>query len=260
VRIGAVLSPVPDWTAVAAAARVADEAGLDSIGLWSHYHSGKPEWAYVSGWTPYGAFAAMTKRIRLVPMVLNNLHYQPGVIAKESSMLALMSGDRFELAIGAGDWPDSYAAWGERFPERDERLARLVETITAVRQIWKGEPVTWGGAHVRLDGATSTPAPAATPRVVIGVAKSVRTARATVDVADEFNLYAEASVVSDVRELVAESGRQIGLSLFFDWSWDNWPADAAAVLNPWRDHGIDRFFISIGGNDMTQRIELLARL
>jgi alkanesulfonate monooxygenase SsuD/methylene tetrahydromethanopterin reductase-like flavin-dependent oxidoreductase (luciferase family) len=193
-------------------------------------------------------------------MVLNNLHYQPGVLAKESSMLSLVSGGRFELAIGAGDWPESYAAWGEPFPERDERLGRLGETVGALREIWTGEPVTTEGKFVRLEGATSTPAPSVPPRVVIGVAGSRRTAKATVDLADEFNIYADEAVLADVRQLIADSGRTIDVSIFMDWSWDNWPADPAAVLEPWRAEGIDRFFVSVGWFDMAARVSELAAL
>ena len=259
-RLGAVLAPTGDWQQILDGARGADEAGLDAIGLWCHYHSAKPEWAHANGWSLYGALAALTTRVRLVPMVLNNLHYQPGVLAKESSMLSLISGGRFELAIGAGDWPDSYAAWGEPFPERDARVIRLAETVSALREIWRGEPVTTNGDYVRLDGATSTPAPAEPPRVVIGVANSMRTARATVGVADEFNIYADDKVLADVRVLIAESGRHVDISMFFDWSWDNWPAEPAALLDPWREKGIDRFFISVGWFDMAERATELAAL
>jgi alkanesulfonate monooxygenase SsuD/methylene tetrahydromethanopterin reductase-like flavin-dependent oxidoreductase (luciferase family) len=259
-RIGAILAPTGDWKVIADGARAADAAGLDAVGLWCHYHSAKPEWAHANGWSLYGALAAITERVRLVPMVLNNLHYQPGVLAKESSMLSLLSGGRFELAIGAGDWPESYAAWGEPYPERDERIGRLAETVSALRLLWKGEPVTSDGTYLHLDSATSTPAPAEPPRVVVGVGNSRRTARATLTVADEFNIYADEKLLADLRELIAASDREVAISTFFDWSWDNWPADPAAVLAPWRELGVGRVFVSIGWFDMAARAEELAAL
>ncbi len=42
-RIGAILSPVADAARVLEAARAADDLGLDAVGLWDHYHSGRPE-------------------------------------------------------------------------------------------------------------------------------------------------------------------------------------------------------------------------
>ena len=124
-RIGAVLSPVDDWQRVVEGARAADELGFDSVSFWDHYHSPRPEWGYVCGWAAYGYLAAVTRDVRFVSMVLNALHYQLGVLAKESSMLSIASGGRFELGIGAGDWPESFAAWGHNFPSAVERLARL---------------------------------------------------------------------------------------------------------------------------------------
>src|SRR5918997_2007056 len=126
-RIAPLLTPVADWSAILEAARSADERGIDAVGFWDHYHSGQPDWAYVCGWSAMGAVAAATRHVKLLPMVINNLHYEPGVLAKESSVLDLASGGRFELGIGAGDWPTSFAAWGRPYPAVDERLDRLAE-------------------------------------------------------------------------------------------------------------------------------------
>ena len=50
-EIGAVLSPIADWPTVAAGVRAAVVAGLDAIGMYDHYHSLKPEWSDVCGWS-----------------------------------------------------------------------------------------------------------------------------------------------------------------------------------------------------------------
>src|SRR3954451_4077193 len=125
VRIGAVLAPVAEWASIVSAARRADELGFDALGLWDHYHSAKPEWGYVAGWSAMAGLAAATSTVRLVQMVVNSLHFEPGVLAKETSTLALISGGRFELGVGAGDWPESFGAWGRAYPERAERIQRL---------------------------------------------------------------------------------------------------------------------------------------
>ncbi len=106
-RIAVTLSPTGDWPAILAAARVADEGGLDAVGFWDHYHSEQPEWAYVCGWSAYGALAMATQHIHLVPMVICRLNYTLGVLAKETSVLSIASRGRFELGIGAGDYPPS---------------------------------------------------------------------------------------------------------------------------------------------------------
>jgi alkanesulfonate monooxygenase SsuD/methylene tetrahydromethanopterin reductase-like flavin-dependent oxidoreductase (luciferase family) len=257
VRIAVVLSPVADAAAVIEAARAADEAGLDAVGLWDHYHSARPDWAYVSGWSVYGAIAAMTTNVHLVPMVLNNLHYEPGVLAKESSILSLASGGRFELGIGAGDWPESFAAWGRPFPPRDDRVARLAETVEALRLVWTGLPTTYRGRHVELHDAICTPAPVAPPRVVIGVGKSRLLLERVASFADEVNVYDDAPIVDAAFRVRAEGGPAV--SVFATWEWDKWPADAAGAVRSFAQRGFDRLFVSIGGADMPARVAQLAQ-
>jgi alkanesulfonate monooxygenase SsuD/methylene tetrahydromethanopterin reductase-like flavin-dependent oxidoreductase (luciferase family) len=257
-KVAALLTPTADWSAIEAAARVADNGGLDAIGLWDHYHSGQPDWAYVAGWSALGALAAVTTRVKLLPMVINNLHYDLGVIAKESSVLATLSGGRFELGIGAGDWPESFAAWGRPFPNAAERLDRLIETIEALRRLWTGEPTSYDGRHVTLRDAICAPAPPAAPRIVVGVGASRRTLARAVDVADELNLYAEPALVQEAARLAATTGRPVGLSVFLAWEWDQWPAEPESELEAWQARGVERACVSLAGPDMAERVARLA--
>jgi alkanesulfonate monooxygenase SsuD/methylene tetrahydromethanopterin reductase-like flavin-dependent oxidoreductase (luciferase family) len=257
-RVGAILSPSGNWADIMEAARAADELGLDAIGLWDHYHSDKPEWAYVAGWSAYGGLAAITTRVRLVPMVLNNLHYEPGVIAKESSVLSIASAGRFELGIGAGDWPDSFKAWGQPYPPATERLERLVETVQALRMLWTGEQVDFSGTWIQLREACCTPAPATPPRVMIGVGGSRRTLAAALPIADELNFYPDEELVAEARAKVSASGRAIDLSLFLSWDHQNWPDDPEPELARWRDRGIERIYVSLAAPDMVERVTTLA--
>ncbi len=259
-RIGAIISPVADWTSLLEAAILADELGLDALGLWDHYHSEKPEWAYVSGWSAHAALAQATSRIRITPAVLNTLHYELGVLAKESATLSLISGGRFEMAVGAGDWPASFEAWGQRFPDRDERIARFAETMGILRLLWTGQLVDYDGRFHHLNQAACTPAPKSAPRIVVGVGKSLTLAESATAFADELNVYADESVLARTRALIASSGRDVTISMFFSWQWENWPADPAAELARWTSLGVDRALISIGGADMPDRLQQLAPL
>lgn len=256
-RVGIVLSPTGDWPAVLAAAQAADQRGLDAVGFWDHYHSEQPEWAYVCGWSAYGALAAATKRIRLVPMVLCRLSYTLGVLAKESAILSIASGGRFELAIGAGDYPVEYAAWHQPFPPAAERVAALAETVAALRELWQGRQVTYQGAYVQLTNAACTPVPAVPPRVVIGVGASPRMIRSAAAYADELNVYGDAAALAAARDAIARADRAVDLSVFLDWR--DWPADIAAALAQWEAAGATRAMITIGWHsDLAARVHLIA--
>jgi alkanesulfonate monooxygenase SsuD/methylene tetrahydromethanopterin reductase-like flavin-dependent oxidoreductase (luciferase family) len=259
VRIGAGLTPVADIAAVLDGANAAEEEGLDAVALWDHYQSGQPEWAYVAGWAAWGAVAAATRSVRLVPMVVNLLHHDLGRIAKESATLAQLSDGRFELGIGAGDWPASFAAWGRPFPAAVDRLGLLEESVAALRMVWTGGPVTFEGERVRLEGATVTPAPAVPPRVVVGAGGSRRVVVRAVAFADEVNVYPEAQLVAAARDAMADAGRSIPISVHADWSWERWPDDVPAALAGLDALGVDGAFIALGAQELPGRVAALAR-
>jgi alkanesulfonate monooxygenase SsuD/methylene tetrahydromethanopterin reductase-like flavin-dependent oxidoreductase (luciferase family) len=258
-RVGVVLSPTGNWPAILEAARIADTSGLDAVGFWDHYHSEQPEWSYVCGWSAYGFIAATTQRIRLVPMVLARLNYTLGVLAKESSILSIASGGRFELGIGAGDYPVEYTAWHQPYPDALSRIAALRETILALREIWKGGLVNFEAEHVRLTNAACTPSPSQPPRIVVGVGSSRRLIRDAVGYADELNVYADEDVLRYAREQIAGSGRTVEISVYRHIDWDKWPSDLPGELRRWEDLDVGRLFVNIGFDaDLVQRVSELA--
>jgi alkanesulfonate monooxygenase SsuD/methylene tetrahydromethanopterin reductase-like flavin-dependent oxidoreductase (luciferase family) len=259
-RIGAILSPIDSWPAVAEAARAADDAGLDAVGLWDHYHSAQPDWGYICGWSAYGAIAATTRSVKLVPMVLNTLHYELGVIAKESSLLAASSDGRFEVALGAGDWPASFTAWGRPFPSADKRRELVAETARALKLVWSGEPVSFNGRQIQLRDAICAPPPGVLPRILIGAGQSPRAVQLAAEVADEINVYDDADLTATARAAADASDRSVTVSVFAAWDWDKWPADPRGEIDRFAAAGVDRVFVSIGGEDMVERVRTLAGL
>src|SRR6476469_2223096 len=186
--------------------------------------------------------AAATQRIKLTPMVICRLNYTPGVLAKESAILEIGSGGRFEQCIGAGDYPIEYSAWHQPFPDATTRVELLEETIIALRKIWQGGAVTYSGTHVQLTDAACTPVPPLPPRVVAGVGGSRRMIRSAVAYADELNLYGNEKLVKFAQAQVAKSGRPIDLSVAI--TWEQWPDDVRGALAKWQDLGISRTFVT----------------
>ena len=239
-RIGVNLGPTGDWPAMLTAAQTADASGFDALSFLDHYHTDKLEWPYICGWSAYGALAMATSRIHLVPMVIDRLNYLPGVLAKETSTLSILSGGRFELGIGAGDYFQEARAWGLTVPDVAARISGLKETIMALRRIWTGEQVTFEGEHLHLTNAASTPVPPILPRVVVGAGKSRRLIQSAVEYADEINVYADEGLVRFARQEIDASRRNVALSVYV---WD-WPEDIAGKLAAWEQLGVERAFLT----------------
>jgi alkanesulfonate monooxygenase SsuD/methylene tetrahydromethanopterin reductase-like flavin-dependent oxidoreductase (luciferase family) len=239
-RIGVNLGPTANWTAVLGAARKADEYGFDAVGFLDHYQAPKPEWGYVCGWSLYGALAMATTRIKLVPMVICRLNYLPGVLIKETTMLAMLSGGRFELGIGAGDYFEEMHAWGVPVPKASERIEGLKETIQVLQRGWKGERFTFEGKHVQVHDGLCVPAPNVAPRVVVGVGSSRRLLRSAVEYADEVNVYADEELIREGLREIEASGREVVLSTFV-WEWRD---DIVEKLKEWEQLGVGRTFVT----------------
>jgi alkanesulfonate monooxygenase SsuD/methylene tetrahydromethanopterin reductase-like flavin-dependent oxidoreductase (luciferase family) len=181
-------------------------------------------------------------------MVLNQLSYPINVLARESSTLAILSGGRFELGIGLGGWKEEHAIWGLPFPDAATRTAMLAEKVAALREIWRGEPATYTGEHVRLRGATMRPVPAVAPRVVAGCgAYSRRLIANAATWADEVHLGNEReetpALARFARERIAASGREVTLSttVFLD----TLPPDLPERLAQFAQAGFARVFIEL---------------
>lgn len=239
-RVGINLGPTDDWAAMLAATRAADDMGFEAIGFLDHYHADHLDWPYICGWSAYGALAMATKRIHFVPTVLDRMNYLPGVLAKESATLAMLSNGRFELGIGAGDFFEEIRAWGLELPNATARITGLRETVQVLRRIWQGEQVTFDGELLHLRNAAISPIPSVLPRVVVGVGNSRRLIHDAVAYADELNVYADEEIIRFAQAEIAISGRAVALSVFV---WD-WLDDIVEKARAWEQQGIDRVFVT----------------
>ncbi len=239
-RIGVNLGLTANWTAVLEVAKKADEYGFDAVSFPDHYQTDKPERGLVCGWSLYGALAGATTRIKLVPMVICRLNYLPGVLAKETTMMALLSGGRFELGIGAGDYFEEMDAWGIPIPKACERIEGLKETVHVLQKIWKGETVTFEGKHLQVYNGLCTPVPERMPHIVVGVGASRRLLRSAVEYADELNVFGDEELIKEACREIAASGRAIALSVFV---W-NWRENIEEKLKEWEQLGVERTFVT----------------
>lgn len=126
---------------VLAAARLADEAGLQVFGIGEHHRS---DYAISAHSVVLGAVAAVTRQIRLTSAVTILSSADPVRVFEEFATLDLLSGGRAELMAGRGAFVESFPLFGCELGDYDtlydEKLALLL-------QLRRQERVTWRGRH-----------------------------------------------------------------------------------------------------------------
>ncbi len=147
-------------------------------------------------WATLSALAAETRRIRLMPLVLAVLYRFPGLLAKMTATLDVISGGRMELGIGAGGDGRDHRAYGLPFPETPCRVEMLEEAVEVIKGLWTAREFSYDGSFYRLDKAICQPRPLQTPRpsVLIGGHGKTHLLRAVARHADMCNMGFEMSV------------------------------------------------------------------
>ncbi|MEU8245757.1 LLM class flavin-dependent oxidoreductase [Nonomuraea sp. NPDC048916] len=147
-------------------ARLADELGLDLIGVQDHPYQRR----YVDTWTLLSVIAASTSRVRVFPDVACLPLRPPAVLAKAAASLDVLSGGRVELGLGAGAFWDAIEAYGGTRRTPKEAIGSLEEAIAVIRAVWSGERnLRFTGEHYHLSGAQSGPVPAHAMEIWLGV-------------------------------------------------------------------------------------------
>jgi alkanesulfonate monooxygenase SsuD/methylene tetrahydromethanopterin reductase-like flavin-dependent oxidoreductase (luciferase family) len=147
-------------------AREIEARGLDWIGIQDHPYQRR----FVDTWTLLGAAAAVTTRVGFFPDVANLPLRPPAMMAKAAASLDVLSGGRFELGLGAGNFWDAIAAYGGPRRQPRDALAALEEAMSVIRLVWSGERnLRFSGSHYRLAGAHSGPVPVHPIGIWLGV-------------------------------------------------------------------------------------------
>jgi probable non-F420 flavinoid oxidoreductase len=154
--------------------RLAEQAGFSAGMCSDHFHP----WISHQGqsgfaWSWLGAALNATS-LSFGCVNAPGWRYHPAIIAQAAATLAEMYPDRFWLAVGSGEALNEHII-GERWPAKDERNARLLESVRIMRALWAGETVTHYG-RVTVEDAKLYTRPARPPPV-FGAALTPDTAR-----------------------------------------------------------------------------------
>ncbi|MFI5953299.1 LLM class flavin-dependent oxidoreductase [Cryptosporangium sp. NPDC051539] len=155
--LGVVFRPQVPPERLIAAARAAEEAGLEELWLWEDCFWG-------SGIAPAAAALASTTRLQvgigLLPVPFRN----PVITAMEFATLERMFPGRFRPGVGHGvqEWMEQVGA------RASSPLTLLREHLDAMRALLRGEEVSRAGRYVKLDRVRLDLPPADVPKILAG--------------------------------------------------------------------------------------------
>ena len=167
-RFGTFITPLnsPPQFAVELAV-LSEQLGYDLVTFQDHPYQPR----FHDTWTLLSFVAARTQRVHLSGNVLNVPLRQPAVLARAAASIGLLSGGRFDFALGAGGFWDAIAAMGGQRLAPGESLRALEEAIAIIRGIWNVDdrtPLRVDGEFHHVDGAKRGPAPSPEIPITVG--------------------------------------------------------------------------------------------
>lgn len=207
--------PAAAWARSVELAEHAEALGFESLWVFDHFHTipDPTDEITFESFTMLAALAMATYRVRLGHMVVCAGFRNPGLTAKLSSTIDVISGGRFELGIGAGWKQDEWLAYGYGFPPIRERLDQLKDHLEVITRMLAPGRATYEGRHAQVREAVNVPK-GIQPHipVIVGGNGRRRTAGLALRFADELNFVflPPADVrarIEEVRARCATAGR-----------------------------------------------------
>jgi probable F420-dependent oxidoreductase len=167
--LGYPIGMVRDGSTFVRLARAAEALGYD--GVWANDHLITPRFLrdsddgapnFYEPLVVLAQIAGATERIRIGTAVVALPLRDPLALAKQVATLDVLSGGRLTLGVGAGAYPEEFAAVR---PERSaaDRRASFDETLMALRQLVDEGGGSFEGRWVRFGGVELSPAPVQRP-------------------------------------------------------------------------------------------------
>jgi F420-dependent oxidoreductase-like protein len=202
------------WNTSVNIAVLAEELGFDSIWVYDHFHNvPKPAHeAVFECWTTIAAISQRTSRIRLGQMVGCNSYRNPGLLAKITSTVDVISGGRLDWGIGAGWYENEYKGYGYEFAKPSDRIGMLRETVEIVKSMWTQPETTYDGKYYKMSRAHCDPKPLQQPAppIWIGGGGEQLTLRVVAQHADVSNFGSSLEEFAKKREILKEHCRAVG--------------------------------------------------
>jgi len=141
-------------------AELAEATGFDFVSISDHFHPWVDEQGHSPNvWPMLGAIGERTSDIDIVVGVscpIMRIH--PVINAHLVATTSHLLGKRFTWGVGTGEALNEHVL-ADRWPPAPERIDMLEEAITLMRELWKGESVTFNGAYYSCENARIYDAP-----------------------------------------------------------------------------------------------------
>jgi alkanesulfonate monooxygenase SsuD/methylene tetrahydromethanopterin reductase-like flavin-dependent oxidoreductase (luciferase family) len=134
------------WSNLLAMARLAEEAGFDSV--WTIDHFQLPDLGAERGlyecWSLLAALAAVTSRVEIGPLVSCTAFRNPALLAKIADTIDEISAGRLILGLGAGWHEIEYRQMGLPY---DHRIGRFEEALRIIHGLLNDGAVDFEGTY-----------------------------------------------------------------------------------------------------------------
>jgi probable LLM family oxidoreductase len=152
------------YAEVLAAAKLADEAGLDVFGVGEHH---RLDLSISSPAVILAAIASGTNRIRLTSAVTILSTLDPVRVFEDFASVDLLSKGRAELIAGRGAYIESFSLFGDQLADYDALFAEKLDLLLKLNE---SERVTWQGRfRPPLSNSQISPRPLSTLPIWLGV-------------------------------------------------------------------------------------------
>lgn len=121
--------------------------------LWGPYTEHDP---FHDPLTAFAYLAGLTEKLEFVTGILILPQRQTVLVARQTADVALMSGGRLRLGVGAGYNPLEYHALGADFKSRGKKLN---EQVPYLRRLWQEELISFEGRFDQIDRGNIVPRP-----------------------------------------------------------------------------------------------------
>jgi coenzyme F420-dependent glucose-6-phosphate dehydrogenase len=149
-------------------AQLAEETGFDFVSISDHFHP----WLEDQGhspfvWTMLGALAERTERIGIaVGVTCPIMRIHPAILAQATATTSRLLGERFTWGVGTGEALNEHIL-GDKWPTAPQRLEMLEEAVEVIRELWKGDSVSFDGDHFTVENAQIFDAPTTPVPIVV---------------------------------------------------------------------------------------------